>query len=92
MACNFCSIYADCHLFNSLKLNLLLLKIGVVVIINCQYEVMNKFGPTVGREVAKEIKEYKKGRWKSPEQAVAIGLSKARKMGKKVPKEGAEDA
>lgn len=48
---------------------------------------MNKYGPTVGRDVAKEVKEYKKGRWESKKQAIAVGLSKARKKGKKVPAE-----
>lgn len=38
-----------------------------------------------GEEVRKEMREYKKGRLASPEQAIAIGLSKARRAGKEVP-------
>lgn len=34
--------------------------------------------PCVGEQVAEMPREWKKGRWKSREQAVAVGLSKAR--------------
>lgn len=56
---------------------------------------MNKFGPKASKEVAKAMHEYKQGKLKSgkagnkvtnPKQAVAIGLSKARKKGAKAPK------
>lgn len=56
---------------------------------------MNKFGPKAGKEVEKAVHEYKHGDLKSGKsgkkvtsrkQAVAIGLSKARKSGGKVPK------
>ena len=52
---------------------------------------------TVGRKkVAKTMREYKRGtlksgsgkKVKSREQAVAIGLSEARKAGAKIPKKG----
>lgn len=56
---------------------------------------MNKYGPKASQEVEKAMHEYKQGRLKSGksgqpvknrEQAVAIGLNKARKRGAKVPK------
>jgi hypothetical protein len=55
---------------------------------------MNKFGPKAQQEVEKAMHEYKRGELKSGnsdkkvtnrKQAVAIGLSKARKKGGKVP-------
>lgn len=57
---------------------------------------MNKYGPKAQKEVEKAMHEYKKGDLKSgrsgrkvdsPKQAVAIGLSQARKKGAKVPKQ-----
>lgn len=56
---------------------------------------MPKYGPKAQEEVEKAMHEYKKGELKSGksgkkvkkrEQAVAIGLSKAREKGAKVPK------
>ena len=56
---------------------------------------MNKYGPKAQKKVAKTMEEYKEGKLKSGKsgqkvtsrkQAVAIGLSKARKAGAKVPK------
>jgi hypothetical protein len=56
---------------------------------------MNKYSPKAQEKVEKTVKEYKKGTLKSGnsdkkvtsrKQAVAIGLSKARKEGAKVPK------
>lgn len=56
---------------------------------------MNKFGPAAQKEVEKAVHEYKHGDLKSGQsgqkvesrdQAVAIGLSKARKKGAKAPK------
>jgi len=56
---------------------------------------MNKFGPMAGEKVEKAVKEMKEGKLKSGKsgqkvtnikQAVAIGLSEARKAGGKVPK------
>jgi hypothetical protein len=56
-----------------------------------------KYSRGAGREVEKEMRRYKRGsaksgrggrggKVKSRKQAIAIGLSKARKKGKKVPK------
>jgi hypothetical protein len=56
---------------------------------------MNKFGPKASEEVEKAMHEYKQGNLTSGQsgkkvtsrkQAVAIGLSEARKKGGKVPK------
>ena len=55
-----------------------------------------KYSPSVGKDVKNEIRRYKRGtaksgiggkggKVKSRKQAIAIGLSKARKKGKKVP-------
>jgi len=52
-----------------------------------------KYSPSAGSEVKSEMHRYKRGTAesgpggpvKSREQAIAIGLSKARKKGKKVP-------
>jgi hypothetical protein len=55
---------------------------------------MNKYGPKAQQKVKKTMDEYKKGTLKSgrsgkkvtnSKQAVAIGLSEARKSGAKVP-------
>ena len=55
-----------------------------------------KYGKKAGEEVKKAVREQKKGKLKSGKsgkkvtsrkQAVAIGLSKARKKGAKVPKQ-----
>jgi Family of unknown function (DUF6496) len=56
-----------------------------------------KYSPSSGKDVESEMHRYKKGtaksgrggkggKVKSKKQAIAIGLSKARKKGKKVPK------
>jgi hypothetical protein len=56
-----------------------------------------KYSKTSGKEVKNEMHRYKRGtaksgpggkggKVKSQKQAIAIGLSKARKKGKKVPK------
>jgi hypothetical protein len=56
---------------------------------------MAKYGKKAGEEVKKAVHKYKKGKQKSGQkggkaksrkQAIAIGLSKARKKGAKVPK------
>ena len=56
---------------------------------------MNKYGPKAQEKVEKAVKEMKQGKLKSgnsgkkvtsQKQAVAIGLSEARKAGGKVPK------
>jgi hypothetical protein len=56
---------------------------------------MNKFGPKASEKVEKAVKEMKQGKLTSGKsgqkvtsrkQAVAIGLSEARKEGGKVPK------
>ena len=54
-----------------------------------------KYGPAAQEEVKEAMHEFKEGKLKSggksrkkvsnPKQAIAIGLSKARKAGKKVP-------
>lgn len=55
---------------------------------------MTKYGKGAQKEVEKEMHEYKRGeahigkskqKVKSKKQAIAIGLSKARKKGMKVP-------
>ena len=57
---------------------------------------MSKYGPKAQEKVEKAVKEIKEGKLKSGQngkkvtsqkQAVAIGLSEARKAGAKVPKE-----
>ena len=56
-----------------------------------------KYSPSAGEDVEKEVRRYKRGtaksgpggkagKVKSRKQAIAIGLSKARKKGKKVPR------
>jgi hypothetical protein len=56
-----------------------------------------RYSPSSGKDVENEIRRYKRGtarsgrggkagKVKSRKQAIAIGLSKARKKGKKVPK------
>lgn len=55
---------------------------------------MSKYGPKAQEKVEKTVKEMKEGKLKSGsgkkvtsrKQAVAIGLSEARKQGAKVPK------
>lgn len=52
-----------------------------------------KYSPAAGKNVEREMKAMKQGKLKSgsgqkvtnPKQAIAIGLSEARKAGKKVP-------
>jgi len=53
-----------------------------------------KYSPSAGQDVAREIRAMKSGKLRSgrsgekvtnPKQAIAIGLSEARKAGKKVP-------
>lgn len=56
-----------------------------------------KYSPSAGKDVETEVRRYKRGtaksgpggrggKVKSRKQAIAIGLSKARKKGKKVPR------
>lgn len=48
---------------------------------------MAKYGKKAQEEVEKMVHEHKhEGKFKSRKQAVAVGLSKARKKGAKVPK------
>ena len=55
---------------------------------------IRKYGPKASQSVEREMKAFKKGKLKSgsggkvtnPKQAIAIGLSEARKSGAKVPK------
>jgi hypothetical protein len=60
---------------------------------------MNKYSPKAQEKVEKTMHEYKAGKLKSgssgkkvtsKKQAVAIGLSKARKQGAKVPKKASK--
>jgi hypothetical protein len=45
-----------------------------------------KYGPKAQDEVEETMHEHKhKGKYKSRQQAIAVGLSKARKKGAKVP-------
>jgi len=57
--------------------------------------MVRKYGESAQKEVKKEVHRFKRGtahsgpklkKVKSREQAIAIGLSKARKKGAKVPK------
>ena len=57
---------------------------------------MTKYGPTAQKKVKKAMQEMKEGKLESgrshqkvtnPKQAIAIGLSEARKAGGKVPPE-----
>jgi hypothetical protein len=59
-----------------------------------------RYAPSAGKDVENEMHRYKRGtaksgrggkggKVKSRKQAIAIGLSKARKKGKKVPKKSA---
>ena len=59
-----------------------------------------RYSPSAGRDVENEMRRYKSGtaksgrggkggKVKSRKQAIAIGLSKARKKGKKVPRRAA---
>jgi hypothetical protein len=59
-----------------------------------------KYAPSAGKDVESEMRRYKRGsaksgpggrggKVKSRKQAIAIGLSKARKEGKKVPRKKA---
>ena len=53
----------------------------------------NKYGPAAGKSVEREMKAMKEGKLKSgsgekvtnPKQAIAIGLSEARRAGAKMP-------
>lgn len=61
---------------------------------------MNKFGPKAGEKVEKAMHKMKKGKLTSGsgkkvtnrKQAIAIGLSEARKEGGKVPKQKVKDS
>ena len=58
-----------------------------------------KYSPSAGRDVESEMRRYKRGtaksgrggKVKSRKQPIAIGLSKARKKGKRVPKKKGEN-
>lgn len=48
---------------------------------------MNKYGPKAQKEVEKAMHEHKhEGKYQSRQQAVAVGLDKARRAGGKAPK------
>lgn len=45
-----------------------------------------KYGPTVQKSIKKEVSAHKhQGKYQSRQQAVAVGLDKARRKGAKVP-------
>lgn len=47
---------------------------------------MARYGKKAQRQVEKEMHEHKhEGKWKNRQQAIAVGLSKARRKGGKVP-------
>lgn len=47
-----------------------------------------KYGPKASEEVEKTMHEHKhEGKFKNRKQAIAVGLSKARKRGARVPKQ-----
>ncbi len=48
-----------------------------------------KYGPKAQKEVRTEMHHLKKGEHKNRKQAIAIGLSKARRAGAKVPRKKA---
>jgi hypothetical protein len=48
---------------------------------------MAKYGPKASHNVEKEVSEHKHhGKYKSRQQAIAVGLSKTRREGGKAPK------
>jgi hypothetical protein len=48
---------------------------------------MTKYDPRASKEVEKTMHAHKhQGKFKNREQAIAVGLSKARQKGEKVPK------
>lgn len=48
---------------------------------------MGKYDPKAQKEIQKTVHEYKhEGKFKNRKQAVAVGLSKARQKGERVPK------
>lgn len=47
-----------------------------------------KYDPRASKEVGKTMHEYKHGKFKSREQAIAVGLNKAREKGERVPRKG----
>ena len=53
---------------------------------------MNKYGEKAQEEVEQAVREHKhQGKYENREQAIAVGLSKARKKGAKVPDEESKD-
>lgn len=47
---------------------------------------MSKYGPKAQKQVEKELHEHKhEGKFKNRKQAIAVGLSKARRQGAKAP-------
>jgi hypothetical protein len=52
-----------------------------------EVHVMAKYGPKAQEEVGKMLHEHKhEGKFESRKQAIAVGLSKAREEGEKVPR------
>jgi hypothetical protein len=50
--------------------------------------IMAKYGPKAQKEVEQTMHEHKhEGKFESPQQAIAVGLDKARRAGGKVPDE-----
>ena len=51
-----------------------------------------KFDPRASDEVGKTMHEYKhEGKFKNRKQAIAVGLSKARRKGERVPRKNSDD-
>jgi hypothetical protein len=68
---------------------------GVIPNSHTEIDMARKYSRSAGKDVKREVRKYKKGKLKSGrsgktvksrKQAIAIGLSEARKKGKKVPK------
>lgn len=47
---------------------------------------MGKYGEKTEKEISRELYEHKhQGKWKSRKQAIAVGISEARRKGYKAP-------
>jgi hypothetical protein len=54
--------------------------------------IMTKYGKAAGKYVQQTMREHNnEGKFQSDEQAIAVGLSKARQAGVKVPKKSKSD-
>lgn len=56
-----------------------------------EVEMSNKYDPRASKEVEKTMHEHKhEGKFKNRKQAIAVGLSKARQKGERVPDKNEE--